>query len=32
VVKAGKASSMKGNPIELNKEELLSVLQEALLG
>jgi alcohol dehydrogenase class IV len=30
VVKAGKASSMKGNPIELNKEELLIILQNAL--
>jgi alcohol dehydrogenase class IV len=29
-VKAGKASSMKGNPIELNKEELLTILQMAL--
>ena len=32
VVKAGKASSMKGNPIELNKEELLKILQNALQG
>lgn len=30
VVKACEASSMKGNPIELNKEELLKVLQTAL--
>ena len=30
VVKARKASSMKGNPIELTHEELLAVLQKAL--
>jgi len=30
VVKARRASSMKGNPIELTHEELLAVLQKAL--
>jgi alcohol dehydrogenase class IV len=30
VAKSRKASSMKGNPIELTKEELLEILQKAL--
>ena len=30
VDKAGKASSMKGNPIELTTDELLEILQRAL--
>ena len=30
VVKARKASSMKGNPIELTHEELLAVLHKAV--
>jgi alcohol dehydrogenase class IV len=30
VAKAGKASSMKGNPVQLTEDELAHVLQQAL--